>query len=85
VGPVHLIATGGTVGSFALTTSDLQDLVAESTWLADRGHDDPRPIVVTGAQRSPSTIHGGSCSATCPSDTDRPSPGQDRREGARRR
>jgi L-asparaginase len=64
----------GTVGSFALTTSDLRDLVAEarrclragvdgvvvthgtdtmeeSAYLADLVHDDPRPIVFTGAQR----------------------------------
>ncbi|MCZ2811728.1 asparaginase [Modestobacter sp. VKM Ac-2979] len=64
----------GTVASFALTTSDLRDLVAaarrcladgvdgvvvthgtdtmeESAYLADLVHDDPRPIVFTGAQR----------------------------------
>ncbi|WP_369134070.1 asparaginase [Modestobacter sp. I12A-02662] len=64
----------GTVGSFALTTSDLLDLVLEarrclgegvdgvvvtqgtdtmeeSAYLADLVHDDPRPIVFTGAQR----------------------------------
>jgi L-asparaginase len=75
--PAHLTVTAsdlGTVGSFALTTSDLQDLVAEarrclgegvdgvvvtqgtdtmeeSAYLADLVHDDPRPIVFTGAQR----------------------------------
>ncbi len=64
----------GTVGSFALTMSDLRGLVAEarrclaegvdgvvvtqgtdtmeeSAYLADLVHDDPRPIVFTGAQR----------------------------------
>ncbi len=64
----------GAVGSFALTTPDLQALVAEarrclaegvdgvvvthgtdtmeeSAYLADLVHDDPRPIVFTGAQR----------------------------------
>ncbi|WP_052091197.1 asparaginase, partial [Modestobacter caceresii] len=64
----------GTVASFALTTSDLRELVAaargclgdgmdgvvvthgtdtleESAYLADLVHDDPRPIVFTGAQR----------------------------------
>ncbi|GAA4735229.1 asparaginase [Modestobacter marinus] len=64
----------GTVASFALTTSDLRDLVTaarrclvdgvegvvvthgtdtmeESAYLADLLHDDPRPIVFTGAQR----------------------------------
>jgi L-asparaginase len=63
-----------TVGSFALTMPDLQDLVAEvrrclgegvdgvvvthgtdtmeeSAYLTDLVHDDPRPIVFTGAQR----------------------------------
>ncbi len=62
------------VGSFALTTSDLRELVAEarrclavgvdgvvvthgtdtmeeSAYLADLVHDDPRPVVFTGAQR----------------------------------
>ena len=64
----------GTVGSFALTWSDLRALVAEarrwlaegvdgvvvthgtdtmeeSAYLADLVHDDPRPVVFTGAQR----------------------------------
>ena len=64
----------GTVGSFALTMWDLQELVAEArrclddgvdgvvvtqgtdtmeeaAYLADLVHDDPRPIVFTGAQR----------------------------------
>jgi L-asparaginase len=64
----------GSVGSFALTTSDLRELVAEarrcladgvdgvvvthgtdtmeeSAYLAGLVHDDPRPIVFTGAQR----------------------------------
>ncbi|MCF6509669.1 asparaginase [Blastococcus sp. MG754426] len=63
-----------TVGSFALTTADLRELVTEvrrclaedvdgvvvthgtdtmeeSAFLADLVHDDPRPVVVTGAQR----------------------------------